>query len=163
MRMCSSHQRDHRRPKSLTEHIHDICTLHTGRNRMALTLYILLDVNHFWEKSEVQEGGKLIRRQLLSVPSHTPFSLLSELQNSQILMRDFTHKYELTEKWVNCLDRLLFSAVGKRCSANVCAVKMIALKANCHSLALSLCKCAAVLCHHKQLLCQAYISKFILK
>ena len=61
------------------------------------------------------------------------------------------------------LHRLLFSAVGKRCSANVCAVKMIALKANCHSLALSLCKCAAVLCHHKQLLCQAYISKFIMK
>ena len=89
------------------------------------------DVNHFWEKSEVYEGGKLIRTQLLSAPSHIPFSLLSELQNSQILMRDLTHKYELTEKWVHCINS--FFLQWKKMRANVGAVKMTTVKTNCHS------------------------------
>ena len=65
------------------------------------------------------------------------------------------------------LHGLLFSGVEKKMHANVCAVKMTAVRANCHSLAPTLCKCAIVLltllCHHKQLLCQAHISKFIMK
>ena len=43
------------------------------------------------------------------------------------------------------LHGLLFSGVEKKMRANVCAVKMATVKANCHSLAPTLCKRAAVL------------------